>query len=282
MRQAPASLSYKNKGERRKIHRFVYGETLRTRGGHIDLDAIEALAAELLERDPEQAERFFGNRIVHGQGTFIPNGLWESRTEPVDVRAGTPVALGFDGSSSGDWTAIRAETIDGHRFTPTYLVGADVRSTVWNPAVSSDGRIPRGEVRAAMTHLFASYNVVRLYCDPRDWQTEIDEWAMHHGADKVVQWPTNQIARMHDALNRYLTDLTEGRTSHSQDTVAAAHAANARMIGKPGDRFILAKPAEHQKIDVLMADVLAHEAAADARSEGWTGQPVDTRVVVFR
>jgi hypothetical protein len=32
----------------------------------VDLDAIEAEAAELLETDPAQAERFFGNRIVAG------------------------------------------------------------------------------------------------------------------------------------------------------------------------------------------------------------------------
>jgi hypothetical protein len=75
--QAPSGLSYRNKDERRKIHRHVYGDSLITRGGHIDLDSIEAEAAELLERDPAQAERFFGNRIVHGLGAWLPEGLWE-------------------------------------------------------------------------------------------------------------------------------------------------------------------------------------------------------------
>jgi hypothetical protein len=76
--QPPSSLSYRNKAERRKIHRIVYGEALKDRGGHVDLDAIEAEAADLLERDPAQAERFFGNRIVHGHGSWLPEGLWES------------------------------------------------------------------------------------------------------------------------------------------------------------------------------------------------------------
>jgi hypothetical protein len=75
--QAPASWSYRNKVERRKIHRYVYGDALLERAGHIDLDSIEAEAAELLERDPAQAERFFGNRLVHGAGTWLPEGLWE-------------------------------------------------------------------------------------------------------------------------------------------------------------------------------------------------------------
>ncbi len=71
----PASLSYRNKADRRKIHRYVYSGS-----EHVDLDAIEAEAAELLETDPAQAERFFGNRIVHGHGAWLPEGLWERTT----------------------------------------------------------------------------------------------------------------------------------------------------------------------------------------------------------
>jgi hypothetical protein len=69
----PANLSYRDKRERRRIHAYVYQGS-----EHIDLDAIEAEAAELLERDPEQAERFFGNRLVQGSGAWLPGDLWES------------------------------------------------------------------------------------------------------------------------------------------------------------------------------------------------------------
>ena len=41
-----AGLSYTNKVERRRIHRFVYQGSR-----HVDLDAIEAEAAELMEKD---------------------------------------------------------------------------------------------------------------------------------------------------------------------------------------------------------------------------------------
>ncbi|MFF7681479.1 terminase [Microbacterium sp. NPDC007973] len=71
-RQPPANLSYKNKRERRKIHAYVYAGA-----DHVDLDDIEALAAELLERDPAQAERFYGNKLVRGMGTWLPEGAWE-------------------------------------------------------------------------------------------------------------------------------------------------------------------------------------------------------------
>jgi len=72
-RQPPAALSFKNKRERRKILQYVYAGC-----GHIDLDSIEAEALELLEKDPTQAERFFGGRLVQGLGAWLPEGLWET------------------------------------------------------------------------------------------------------------------------------------------------------------------------------------------------------------
>lgn len=71
-RQAPAGLSYRNKRERRKIHQHVYGDSW-----WVDLDRIEAEAVEILERDPAEAERFFGNRVVAGSDSWLPDGLWE-------------------------------------------------------------------------------------------------------------------------------------------------------------------------------------------------------------
>lgn len=76
-RQAPAHLKYANKADRRKIHQFAYAETLKSRGGHVDLDGIEAEAADLLEKDPAEAERFFGNRLVYGLGQWIKRDVWE-------------------------------------------------------------------------------------------------------------------------------------------------------------------------------------------------------------
>jgi len=67
-------LSYRDKRQRRKIHEYVYEGSW-----WVNLDSIEAEAAELLERDPAQAERFFGNRIVAGGGSWLPDGLWDGR-----------------------------------------------------------------------------------------------------------------------------------------------------------------------------------------------------------
>lgn len=65
-------LSFKVARERRRILAYVYAGA-----DHINLDSIEAEAAELIETDPAQAERFFGNRLVRGAGAWLPVGAWE-------------------------------------------------------------------------------------------------------------------------------------------------------------------------------------------------------------
>jgi hypothetical protein len=270
-RKPPVDLDYKKKRDRAKIHLHVYADS-----PWVDPpSAIDPEADELVETDPTQAERFFGNRLVQGLGAFLDDPLWTAQTR-TGVALGTKVCLGFDGSYSGDWTALRAETIDGHRFTPTY--GPDERPTIWNPA-EWNGRIPRSEVQAAVAELFDRFAVSRMYVDPRHWETQADEWSLEHGEDTVIQWPTNSIGRMFPALDRYYTDLLENATTHDDCPTTRTHALNARKLAKPGDKFILGKPSEHQKIDALMADVLAHEAASDSRAAGWA---VDAGPTYFR
>lgn len=261
-RKPPADLSYTNKRDRHKIHLHVYSDS-----PWVDPTTIDAEAAELVETDPTQAERFFGNRLVQGLGAFLTESGWNAQTRDVDVPEFERVCVGFDGSRSGDWTALRIETFDGHRFTPTY--GEDARPTFWRPEEWPEGRIPRGEVDAAVDWIFAHYRVGRMYCDPRHFETQIDHWAQEYGEDVVAEFPTNSISRMFPALLRYREDLAEGLTTHSDDEVMKRHALAARKIAKPGDKFLLGKPSDNQKIDLTMADVLAHEAAADMRAEGW-------------
>lgn len=272
-RKPPANLSYANKRERHRIHLYVYADA-----PWVDVSgSIDPEAAELVETDPAQAERFFGNRLVQGLGAYLTEGLLDATRAKVDVPAKERVCGGFDGSRSGDWTALRLETYDGHRFTPTY--GPDKRPTHWNPA-EWGGRIPRGEVNAAVDEVMSRYRMGRLYVDPRYWETQADTWASRYGEDVVVEWPTNKVGRMFPALVRYLEDSAEGSTSHDDEPDFRRHALAARKVAKPGDQYLLGKPSDNQKIDVVMADVLAHEAAADMRAAGWE-DPADRRVFVF-
>lgn len=261
-RKPPADLDYRKKRDRAKIHLHVYADS-----PWVDPpSAIDPEADELVETDPTQAERFFGNRLVQGLGSFLTEELWErGRGDGSDERS---ICLGFDGSKSGDWTAIRAETRDGYRFTPTY--GPDDLPTIWNPD-EWGGSIPRTEVLAAVDQLFRDYEVERFYADIDPiWSTQIDDWEREYTGEIVVGFKTATVGRMYPALVRYREDMAEGLTTHDDCQITKTHALNARKVAKGGDQFILKKPSEHQKIDALMADVIVHEAASGARADGWS------------
>lgn len=191
---------------------------------------------------------------------------------------GTPICLGFDGSQNNDWTALGAETMDGHSFTPRW--GPNHFGTYWNPAEHGD-RIPHGEVEAAVDEVFGRFVVVRLYADPQDWETDIEDWALAHGKERVIVWPTNNVTKMHAEIVRFENDLKEGRITNDGDPMAAAHIGNAKKVGKPGQKFILGKPNENQKIDIAMTRILAHTAARDALATGWE-PPTRKKMRVYR
>lgn len=275
-RLPPKGLSYGNKAERRKIHQYVYAGS-----HHIDLDAIEGEAAELMEKEPAEAERFFGNRIVSGSGTWLSRDRWDSRAAHRDVPDGTQVLLGFDGSDIDDWTAIRAETVDGFQFTPVY--GSLELPTVWNPA-EWGGQVPRLEVHAAVDELMRRYQVVRMYCDPPYWETEVDTWADKYGDKRVIRWWTNRIVQMHAACERLVTDVTKADSTFAHDGCedTSLHIGNARRAARQADRYVLRKAAPHQKIDLAVVAVLAHEAAGDAIAAGLARPKTPRRTTVMR
>ncbi|MCO6011425.1 hypothetical protein NE236_41395 [Actinoallomurus purpureus] len=276
--QAPASLRYHIKSERRKIHKYVY------RGSaHVDLDAIEAEAAELLEKDPGQAERFFGNRMVSGIGTWLDAATWNGRAAKTarKVADGTRIVLGFDGSDSDDWTGIRAETLDGFQFTPTF--GPDRLPTIWNPA-DYGGQVPRLEVAAAVDDLMARYDVVRLYADPPEWETEVDGWAEQYGEKVVIRWYTRRAAQMYDAAERLLTDVTKADSAFTHDgcETTATHVGNTRKARRPGNKYVLAKASQSQKIDLTVCSILAHQAAGDVIAAGLARPKKSSRMLILR
>jgi hypothetical protein len=279
--QAPANLSYGNKVERRKIHRIVYGDSLKSRGGHIDLDSIEAEAADLAHRDIGQAERFFGNRIVYGAGGYLDGDLWDARAEPREVPAGTAVAGGFDGSDTDDWTALRLQTADGYQFTPRY--GPDRRPTIWNPA-EFGGQVPRLEVAAAIEEVFETYLVARLYYDPPGWKSEGQDWEAKYGEKVVIRWETYRIIQMHAAALRLHTDVVKAESvfRHDGDKQIALMIRNTRKLARPNLRYVLGKPSQTQKIDGTISSILADEAAGDVTAAGaWPKPRVRRKITVY-
>jgi len=208
----------------------------------------------------------------------MPDDVW--LPNPPDD---TSVAAGFDGSENDDTTWIKMETREGFIFTPRY--GPDRRPTFWDPR-EWGGRIPRDQIHAAWDELTRRYTIVRAYCDPgfRDessWESEIESWDQLYGPKVFLPWVmsgNSRVNAVYAALRRFEADLGNRLISHDGCPITTTHVGHARRIAKTQDRYGLGKPSQSQKIDGAVASVLAHEAAADARAEGW---PVDEPEYVY-
>jgi hypothetical protein len=279
----PVHLDFALKADRLAIFRWNYASS-----PWVDVRGIEAEASALASSNPAESERFFGNRVVAGSGTWMDMAKWalkgadgkDGRREPIFVKPRTKVTLGFDGSDNNDHTGIRLETLDFHQFTPTYGSGGVLRPTYWKPE-EWQGRVPRAEVNAAVDQLATEYDIVRGYLDPMFWETEIDTWGSKYGEKVFVKWATNRPTAMHSSLERFRTDVynPDSAFTHDGDPDTAIHMRNAIIRSRNVDKvtglrlYILGKPADHQKFDLAMSSVLAHEAAVDAVSDGASSAP---------
>lgn len=295
-------LKYSVAADRRKIHQYAYEGSW-----WVNLDSIEAAARSLMKRDPAQAERFFGNRLVSGAGKWITVEEWDKkaldgkdgRLAAITVEPRTSVAMGMDLSNNNDWTGIRIETADLYQFTPLYNVGGDLRPTVWNPALFG-GFIPRGEVRSAVDYLASEYKIVRAYIDPAgsamgavgddalvdddSWRTELSQWASKYGEKVFMPWSCARTTQTHASLEQLRSAIRnpESGFTHDDDKVTRLHIANAVMVAKTAQRYMLGKPwgADHQKIDQAMSSMLAHEATMDAITANEFAPPQQNRAWV--
>jgi len=188
---------------------------------------------------------------------WLPYGAWAAcgaagRPSPPP---GTKVWLGFDGSYSGDSTALVGVTEDSHVF----VVGC------WENPGRPGWRVPRGEVQRAVQEAFDTWQVVELLCDPPYWAAEIAEWAAVWPG-RVSEFPTYSRARMAPACTAFYSAVMEGSLSHDGDPRLARHVSNAVVKTSPlGDYITKADKDSPAKIDLAVAAVIAYHAAATAK-----------------
>ncbi len=103
---------------------------------------------------------------------------------------------------------------------------------------------------------------------------------MRHGDERVFEWATNRVSQMFEALKTFETNLATGRVGHDGTKTLGIAVANARKVARPGQKYILGKATESQKIDIAMAMVLAHEAWVNSMALGWAPRE-QNRVLVF-
>lgn len=275
-RVPPANLSYGNKRERRKIHAFVYQGA-----DHIDLSTIEAEAAELLEKDPAQAERFYGNRNVSGGGKAYDLTRWRELAKvDADGRATHVVPDG----------ALVVVGVDGARFDDAIsLIGTEVETGFqWKIHIQEapkptpiDYEHDLAAADGALRDVFDSYSVWRVYVDPQKIGNLLAQWQGRWGEDVVMPWWTNRPKQMGYAVRDHVTAVRAGDLSHDGDPDFTRHIGNSvkdATNAKDEDGrtlWVLGKDSDNspRKIDSGPASVLAWRARNEAIAAGATASP---------
>jgi phage terminase large subunit-like protein len=207
-----------------------------------------------------QWARFACGLWMASETWWITAEQWHASRTTERIMPGDRITLGFDGSRSGDSTALVGCRLSDGLVQPL---------AVWEaPEGGRDGewRVHTGSVDAAIARTYEEYDVVRGYFDPPLWQSEIESWVRQYGQPAVVPWATNS-ARMIHAVERFRTDVVARSVPHTGDPVLAAHVMNARMREVRGGYWLM-KDRDAAKIDAAVAAVLAYEARCDAVSSG--------------
>lgn len=234
------------------------------------LTADGMAAARRTLREPVFRQLRLGQWVTGVDG-WMPFGLWDELAD-VDrlVEDRARVVLAFDGSASGDSTALVGCTVgaDPHLF----VVG------LWENPGDARWRVPRGDVDQAVAVAFDRWDVLELACDPWGWRTEIEAWADRHGERKVLQWNTAHASRMAPATDRMYQGAIDHRFTHDGDGRLAAHVAHCIAKRTPmGDLVAKDKRNSPRKIDAAVAAIVALDRAA------WhTNNSTRRRAVSFR
>lgn len=216
-------------------------------------DALEFDRSRLPEHE---FVRFRLGRWTATETAWFAHGVWDALADTKrEVGDGEEVWLGFDGSYSGDSTALVGVTRDRHVF----VVGC------WENPGRGGWRVPRAKVDETVAEAFAKYDVVSMACDPPYWAREIADWSARWPG-RVLEFPTFSRARMAPACTTFFSAVVEGQLSHDGDPRMARHIANTVVKTSPqGDFITKADKDSPAKIDLAVAAVVGFSEAALSR-----------------
>lgn len=190
------------------------------------------------------------------ENAWLPEVLWDAlEVSPGDCPDGAIVSLGFDGSVSGDCTALVAYE---------HATGRLVVLGLWerDPSVK-DWQVPRAEVMAAVDRAFTRLTVVALLADPWHWRSELQELSQRYG-DRVQEYNTAHPSRMGPATDALYQAVATKEVTWDGNPKLRAHILSAVARQTAHGDVIQKDARKPQKIDLAVAAILAHEAARTA------------------
>ena len=204
-----------------------------------------------------EAARYFLNLWVEpDEERWIDPGVWRDLESDRVLEDGERVVLGFDGSYSGDSTALVAATVEE---SPHLQVLG-----LWERPPGADGQewhVPIEEVDAAVRRAMTRFDVVELSADPPYWSRQIEEWEHDYGA-VVVRFETYVRKRMSQACSAFYQAATTDAMSHDGHPGLERHVANAVLKESAQGAYITKESkSSPRRIDAAVASVVAYARA---------------------
>lgn len=274
----PPPGSVRNKRERRKVLKHVYGDSW-----WVDLDRIDQEIEALLEHDAAQAERFFLNRKMASEGAAFNLEKWKKLAKPRKVESGATITLGIDGARHHDAIAVVATEVKSGYQWPVIIVERPDNAP-------DDYEHDLDAVDGAVREVCQLFNVWRAYCDPHWIEGLIESWQNSFGDRQFIHWLTNRPRPVAWAIRNYQQAIEAGDVSHDGNPVMERHIGNARrrkltvLDDREQQMHTLSKDSVQspRKIDAAMAGLLSWEARGDCIKSGGVSfnqeQPPDVPV----
>ena len=187
--------------------------------------------------------------------SWLEFGQFEALADPMrSVPDRQRITLGFDGSSSGDSTALIACTVEPNPHI--FVIG------IWESPGTPGWRVPREEVTAHVDMAFDQFDVVDMACDPWGWRSEMEQWAKQHGSKRILEWDTSRRTRMAPATDRLYQLIAGKGITHDGDPALAKHFSNCVAQATPQGTVVTKdKRMSKRKIDAAVATIAAVDRA---------------------
>jgi phage terminase large subunit-like protein len=203
------------------------------------------------------------NLWVSSATSWLPHGAWDACRSERRLVDGEEIVLGFDGSFSGDSTALIACTLDGF---------IDVVGLWERPTDDPHWRVDTLEVEEAIRQACKKYAVKEITVDPARWQRTLA--ILEAETLPVVEFPQS-AARMTPATAAFYDAVTDNRLTHSGNPALARHVGNASVkIDSMGPRLKKEHRASPRKIDAAVAAVIAFARAQALANEVQEAKPM--------
>lgn len=236
------------------------------RGDSIWLD-IDTIVDSILDiRNPiTESRRKFLNQVNATEDAWMAPVEWDRCQADVKLEPKDKITLGFDGSKSGDHTALVACRVeDGALFLVRH----------WNPEQYKSGEVPREDVDAVVRWCFSRYNVVAMRADMKEFESYVDSWSRDFKKKLVVNaTPGNPIAfdmrgqtkRFALDCERFVDGVVEKELRHDGNRLLRQHVLNAVRHPTTYDAISIRKASKDssRKIDAAVCAVMAFGARQD-------------------